>query len=249
MCVFTVTKNSNLGPWLCVRACRRSSSQWLRQLVQKPRSTCRGWVSSCTLWRVSPRPANLPSHAKRCLRVSRRKQTVTVCTRGGRYRAAIVSQAAICRPRRNPLAPVPLLEAALCVVYAELSGRGRGVKGDKGGLYTFLQQFALFVHSAFLLSPVPTAAPTTCCPSWLSWLYAASVPSWCRSAPLWRSSFMRGESPDWEKTTTPPPRFTFTVPHKYKRLFKRNSLLNSSLSAKPAAGWTCRRRKSPSVHV
>lgn len=135
--------------------------------------------------------------------------------------AAIISpeQAAICPSQQiiplpplpghapPPLTRPPPLRAALYIVYAELSG-GQQILFESHPVFVqqstlFICLLSLFLSSSFAASD-PTAAPTTCCPSWLSWLCAVSVPSWCPSAPLWRSSFTKGESPRWKKTSVKP---------------------------------------------
>lgn len=90
-----------------------------------------------------------------------------------------------------------------------------------------------------------TAALTTCCPSWLSWLYAASVPSWCPSAPLWRSSFTKGESHPPHPPSKSVLPSTVPVTHKYKHFCLSGF---SELNFSPCATfWTCKAEKQLSV--
>lgn len=149
------------------------------------------------------------------LRVSPDKQMVTVCTQGECYQAVIISKAAICPPNRSqgerkklyhfhPWTRIPL-RATFHLVSTQSPGERVPSTSVNVNLYFFPSapliyfSFFSFTWSHRLLPSLRlTAVQMTCCPSCPSWLCGASVHSCCLNAPLWRSSFMKGES-WWKK--------------------------------------------------
>lgn len=111
------------------------------------------------------------------LRVSPDKQTLAVCTQGGRYQAFIISQATSTWGGTETF----ITSISERVFYYEQ-------------LHLCQCLFWLRLFLCFALTEVQT----TCCPFCLSWLCAASVLSWCLNVLLWRSSFMKGR---WTKAS------------------------------------------------
>lgn len=210
MCVFTVVNSDdyNSALWLCVCCvCVGGPALSGYMSLSKPPSTCRGWISSCMLARVSSGPATY-------LLTQTSKQAVSPCVwvMINKWSLSAHKENAIrlpSSPRQQFVLPTdlpghaPIKSYIWYCLWLVLWGAHAIVLWKSHSI--FWLQSALFIYFSFpLLPPCAshlTAALTTCCPSWLLWLYAASVLSWCLSALLWRSSFMKGESSTWKNTS------------------------------------------------